>query len=157
VRATEPPTEDERKEKDHGELDGVRGVCACRAGTTSAFNDGSPCTLPNGLDPALARLGWFDENSGGGTKPVRQLRPNAWGLYDMHGNVWEWCEDAVRDPAYRPGDPPGALCGCNCAGSWRALRGGCWFSSAQYCRSAFASGAYPSIVDPTVGFRLAVE
>ena len=60
---------------------------ACRAGTTTAFNDGSACTQPEGNDPAMARLGWFVENSGGEAHPVRKLAPNQFGLYDMHGNV----------------------------------------------------------------------
>lgn len=114
---------------------------ACRARTKSAFHDGSPCSLPEGLDPALDALGWFDKNSGGETHPVRQKAANAWGLYDMHGNVWEWCRDAWNQRVYttrgkltvdpeEQGDD----------GAHRVARGGSWFNQAQNCRAAFRVG-----------------
>jgi len=105
---------------------------ACRAGTTGAYNDGSMCTEPRGKDPALDKLGWFDENSGGKTHSVRQKEANQWGLYDMHGNVWEWCEDWFGDyNADDQVDPAGPASGCG-----RVFRGGSWYSLARNCRSA---------------------
>jgi formylglycine-generating enzyme required for sulfatase activity len=124
---------------------------ACRAGTTSAFNDGSACTQPEGNDPALAKLGWLDKNSGDETHPVRKLAPNQWGLYDMHGNVWEWCEDWFGN--YGPEEqvePAGAA-----QGPGRVLRGGSWGYQALYCRSAFRFGGPPSNRYHVLGFRLA--
>jgi formylglycine-generating enzyme required for sulfatase activity len=124
---------------------------ACRAGTASAFNDGSGCTNPGGHDPALAKLGWFDENSGRETKPVRGLAPNQWGLHDMHGNVWEWCQDWFG--SYTADDqenPTGAASGVG-----RVLRGGSWGSAARYCRSAFRFGWSSGDRYRLLGFRLA--
>jgi len=124
---------------------------ACRAGTTTAFNDGSACTQPEGNDPALAKLGWFDKNSGGETHPVRKLAPNQLGLYDMHGNVWEWCQDWFGNyVAEEQVDPAGAG-----EGRERVLRGGSWGLRALYCRSAFRNGGRPSLRFPDLGFRLA--
>ena len=66
---------------------------ACRAGTNIALNNGRNLTCAYGLCPDLDEVGWFDKNSGGHSRAVGEERPNAWGLYDMHGNVWEWCRD----------------------------------------------------------------
>ncbi len=124
---------------------------ACRAATTSAFNDGSPCTEPRGKDAALAKLGWFDKNSEGKTHEVRGLAPNKWGLYDMHGNVWEWCEDwfgeCTTDDQV---DPTGAVSGVG-----RVLRGGSWDDRAGNCRSACRYGGRPDVRFLILGFRLA--
>ncbi len=124
---------------------------ACRAGTTSAFNDGSLCTRPEGKDPALDRLGWFDKNSRTKTHPVGEKQPNAWGFHDCHGNVWEWCLDDMR--MYRDqaeSDPVGLL-----DGAGRVLRGGsCWYD-AGCCRSALRNVSDLDDRYRGFGFRLA--
>ena len=113
---------------------------ACRAGTESAFNDGSDCTEPEGKDPALEKLGWHGEGFSGNTHPVGLKKANAWGLHDMHGNVWEWCWDGRR--TYTEELYVDELHAHAQEGSYRALRGGsCWYI-AGYCRSAYR-GAYP--------------
>ncbi|MBN1847182.1 MAG: SUMF1/EgtB/PvdO family nonheme iron enzyme, partial [Deltaproteobacteria bacterium] len=89
---------------------------ACRAGSTTRFYFGDS-------ESDLGEYAWYDGNSGGKTHPLAQKRPNAWGLYDMHGNVWEWCEDWYGETIH-PGsvtDPIGAS-----GGSYRVLRGGSW-------------------------------
>lgn len=124
---------------------------ACRAGTDTAFNDGSACTQPTGKDSALDRLGWYRENSSGRTHALGQKACNAWGLCDMHGTVWEWCSDwygtydgAAREDPSGPGD-----------GRYRVLRGGCCWFGAGRCRSAYRFANDPSLRPQTFGFRLA--
>ncbi|MGO8672164.1 MAG: formylglycine-generating enzyme family protein [Capsulimonadaceae bacterium] len=125
---------------------------ACRAGTTSALNDGSSCTAPEGADPALDRLGWYTNNSGLETHPVGRKAPNGWGLYDMHGNVLEWCLDAWTDGygASSRGDP----CHQGTEGVDRVMRGGSWYNLAGSCRSAYRDGGDPGGRNYFVGVRL---
>jgi formylglycine-generating enzyme len=130
---------------------------ACRAGTQTAFNDGSACTVPEGKDPALDQLGWFDDNSGAQTHEVKLKKPNAWGLYDMHGNVWEWCADAWDEKASASRDA-GAIdprVDNTDDSADRVLRGGSWGGRARYCRAAFRAGGRPGSAWRDLGLRLA--
>ncbi|MEO0444953.1 MAG: formylglycine-generating enzyme family protein [Verrucomicrobiota bacterium] len=115
---------------------------ACRAGTTGPVNvEGA------GLD----ELAWFDRTGEEGTADVGQKRPNGWGLYDMLGSVWEWCQDGPRE--YRSeavADPAGPLQ----EGALRVLRGGGWSDSARACRSARRDADDPGNRYGDVGFRL---
>ncbi len=125
---------------------------ACRAsdGKESAYNDGSMCTKPRrGKDPALEKLGWFDKNSNDRTHKVCKKGRNAWGLYDMHGNVWEWCEDWFGKYCADPQGPDESPS--------RVVRGGSWFDSAERCRSAFRSRWRPGSRYGGMGFRFAIS
>jgi formylglycine-generating enzyme required for sulfatase activity len=116
---------------------------ACRAGSTSAYCFGDGPT-------ELTKYGWFDENSERQTHPVKQLQPNGWGLYDMHGNVWEWCSNWYGDYAASvQSDPTGAT-----KGTTRVIRGGSWFNSARYLRSACRDRDDPGDRVVLLGFRL---
>jgi len=122
---------------------------AARAGTTTAFHTGR-ITQPTGRDPNLNRAGWYDENSGSKTHPVGQKAANAWGLYDMHGNVYEWVWDWYDD--YGSGkqtDPVGPS-----SGTLRVRRGGSWYYGAGFCRSAVPNASTPGYRDDVLGFRL---
>lgn len=127
---------------------------ACRAGTITALNNGKNLTS-EGKCRNLNEVAWYDKNSDRETHPVGQKRPNAWGLYDMHGNVREWCRDWF-DRRYGSNntdatDPAGPS-----TGSFRVYRGGSWSNSAKFCRSAFRSFSDPSLCNGYLGFRLAL-
>ena len=119
---------------------------ACRAGTTSPYSFGDERIL-------LDDHAWFDGNAGGQTHLVGQKKPNPWGLYDMHGNVWEWCSDWEGDyPLRATTDPAGPV-----TGAQRIYRGGGWNTPARICRSAFRSGRGPSSRGSNLGFRVAMS
>jgi formylglycine-generating enzyme required for sulfatase activity len=112
---------------------------ACRAGTTGPY------------DGDLDEIAWYRKNSDERTHPVGQKKPNAWGLHDMLGNVWEWCSDwygyydmsEVTDPTGRT------------SGRFRVIRGGCWNDHAYNCSVALRGYYNPTNSDYEIGFRLA--
>lgn len=119
---------------------------ACRAGTSSRFSYGD--------DPSDSELGtsaWYVENSNSSPHPVGQLEPNPWGLYDMHGNVWEWCYDQWQY-AYPGGKAKDFLARED--GWLRVARGGSWLYSASNCRSANRDDYGPNNRCSDIGFRL---
>jgi formylglycine-generating enzyme required for sulfatase activity len=125
---------------------------ACRAGTRTATYAGD---LPD-LDAArvLEVIAWFDKNSGRQTRPVGQKRPNAWGLYDMLGNVWEWCADhwhASYDGA--PDDGSAWIDEGARDSALRVIRGGSWLVEVRYCRAAYRGGNRAGVRRDSQGFR----
>ena len=146
----------------------------CRAGTTTVFNDGAASAKyegtvennngnTNGYLAALGRYAWDGgkywygdswENATSafgptnGTAVVGSYAPNAWGLYDTHGNVWEWCLNWYGTPV-SGSDPAGAV-----SGSLRVGRGGSWYHSASYCRSPYRYDLAPSSRSYFFGLRL---
>ena len=119
---------------------------ACRAGTTTKYSFGDD-------NSTLGNYAWARENSGEKTHPVSSKQPNPWGLYDMHGNVWEWCQDLHGDyPSGSVTDPTGAR-----FGSSRVLRGGSWAYSAVHCRSANRGGLLTSNRSSSLGFRVCLS
>lgn len=114
---------------------------ACRAGTVGDYAG------------ELDRMGWYDSNSWRQTQIVAKKQPNAWGLHDMHGNVFEWCADWFGAyPARAVSNPTGPK-----SGSDRVMRGGGWFNNARSCRSADRSWGRPDFRYDGLGFRLSLR
>ena len=126
---------------------------ACRAGSGAAYCCGD--------DPAvLTKYAWFKPHSGGMTRPVGQKWPNRWGLYDMHGNVWQWCNDYygggyeiprlnLEDP--RAGAPTVVDPHGPATGTWRVLRGGAWDCPPEKCAAGYRYKEFPVYSDACFG------
>ncbi len=132
---------------------------ACRAGTTTPFSFGENITPEqvnyDGNNPyANGKKGLYREK----TVPVKSLPANPWGLYEMHGNVWEWCQDVWQEklPASPVTDPEGVAGGDKKAGVGRVVRGGSWHYVGRLVRSAFRYGFDPANRRSPIGFRLAL-
>lgn len=103
---------------------------AYRSGTNTAWYNGDD-------ERKVGEIAWFADNSNNKTRPVGLKQPNAWGLYDMAGNVWEWCVDDEE--------------------SYRVIRGGAWCGSASGTRAAARSNDYPGYRGDYIGFRVVKE
>ncbi len=124
---------------------------AARAGTDTAFYTGALTYTDCTLDAALNSAGWYCGNAQNTTHAVGGKVANVWGLYDMHGNVWEWNWDwYTSDITAFTTDPTGAG-----TGSGRVKRGGSWVNYAGYCRAAYRSSYYPGYRINSIGLRLA--
>lgn len=133
---------------------------ACRAGTTNHFSFGvqddelyrfgNYCDVSN-----TDNLPWWDQNrndGNDGSAVVGSFKPNPWGLFDMHGNVWEWCQDWFGESYYTESmleNPKGPA-----TGLMRALRGGSWYYKADLCRSSVRSSCIPVMRSCNIGFRV---
>jgi formylglycine-generating enzyme required for sulfatase activity len=117
---------------------------ACRAGATTAYSFGDDARQ-------LPQYAWQSGNSNNTTHPVGGLKPNAWGLFDMHGNVWEWCQDWRDDYDLQVvSDPTGPA-----SGQYRVLRGGSFSTPPGFVPAANRYSIRPDTRDPVIGFRLA--
>ncbi len=118
---------------------------ACRAGSTTEYCVGdSPERLKD--------YAWFAANSDGHTHDVAGRQPNAWGLHDMHGNAWEWCQSLYKPYRYRPDDGREDI---RASTPWRVVRGGSWSSAARHCRCAYRRCRGAGDRHDDVGFRVA--
>ncbi|MFA7173732.1 MAG: formylglycine-generating enzyme family protein [Kiritimatiellia bacterium] len=119
---------------------------ACKAGTTTTFNNGK---IVGTSEDHMNELGWWSGNSENTTHPVGQKAPNAWGLYDMHGNVLEWCRDWYDATLAGGADPGGAELGIK-----RVRRGGSYNVVSGGCSSTGRGSDQPSTLQDNRGFRL---
>lgn len=118
---------------------------ACRAQVTTSYVSGDTPTK-------LGEFAWFDKNSGGHPRPVGQKQPNAWGLYDICGNLWEWCNDFYHVDYYATApqlDPRGPD-----EGKTKVVRGGCWRTSPENCRSGYRYNENPGYTDVCFGYDI---
>jgi formylglycine-generating enzyme required for sulfatase activity/tRNA A-37 threonylcarbamoyl transferase component Bud32 len=117
---------------------------ACRAGSTTAYSFGASTE-------GLGEHTWYSYNARIRSHEVGQRKPNAWNLYDMHGNVWEWCRDWFQNKLQGGVDPEAKE-----IGTGRVIRGGGWNCSANLCRTSFRSGQVPEEAGHELGFRVAI-
>ena len=117
----------------------------CRAGTATAYFFGD--------NPSkLGDYAWFDKNAGGHPRPVGQKMPNPWGLYDVCGDLWEWCNDFYKVDYYQESptsDPTGPS-----EGETKVVRGGAWRFSAESCRSGYRYNENPGYADVCFGYDI---
>jgi formylglycine-generating enzyme required for sulfatase activity len=118
---------------------------ACRAGTETAYFMGNDASK-------LGAYAWFDKNAGGHPQPVGQKQPNPWGLYDMCGNLWQWCQDFYQVDYYEESpeeNPRGPK-----TGETKVVRGGAWKFSADSCRSGYRYNEDPGYADVCFGYDI---
>ena len=126
---------------------------ACRARTESAYNDGSSVKSTRAEDKNLNPLAWYQEGGDRTLRPVGGRKPNAWGLYDMHGNACEWCQDFYApSEAREQTDPRGPD-----KGKFRVIRGGSYDLNAEDCRSAWRMWREDGDRHKAIGLRLVLE
>ncbi len=142
---------------------------ACRAGNNTAFSNGDIKFMQCEKEPNLDKMGWYCGNSGQTNPvsdkrphPVAQKAPNAWGLYDMHGNVQEWVQDFCKWRDFWKGEVgvitdtyiDGLVDPLSTKGTHRVFRGGSWNQSAKYSRAANRSRYKPMVVRNNIGLRI---
>jgi formylglycine-generating enzyme required for sulfatase activity len=125
---------------------------ACRAGTSTAFSGGDITEIGCGDEPSLSSMGQYCGNAAGWTHNVAELDPNPLGLYDMNGNLWEWCNDWYDSVYVGDIDPIGPA-----YGHYKVLRGGAWSDTARRCRSASRFNPSPHLgLNGRHGFRYVI-